>query len=284
MILKRFKNYLVSKFHPSKEVRRVYRFGFNDIETCKENMRVCAKAFENVMTVSETLHYVLENKVSMTRFGDGEFDCMFGKGIRYQKASKSLAARLKEVFSSQNKNLLVCTWRYDKSKEIAAYKDHHDFDFYDKYFAYRGQEVASLASSQRYGDSLVSRTDSFKAGELNTIRQLWANRNLVVVTGKDSAFDLDSRLFDQIKSISFVYGKAQNAFDEYNDLLKKCCEKPKDALFLISLGPTATVLAHDLTLQGYQALDMGHITNSYHEFLGEKGSPEEERKAESAIK
>ena len=37
----------------------------------------------------------------------------------------------------------------------------------------------------------------------------------------------------------------------------------KDSLFALALGPTATVLAYDLSLQGYQALDLGHIVKSY---------------------
>ena len=37
----------------------------------------------------------------------------------------------------------------------------------------------------------------------------------------------------------------------------------KDALLLLALGPTATVLAHDLAMEGVQALDIGHIDIEY---------------------
>lgn len=40
------------------------------------------------------------------------------------------------------------------------------------------------------------------------------------------------------------------------------------------LGPTATVLAVELSDNGYQALDMGHFPNCYLEFLGEAKRPE----------
>jgi hypothetical protein len=37
----------------------------------------------------------------------------------------------------------------------------------------------------------------------------------------------------------------------------------KNILILISLGPTATVLAYDLAKLGYWAIDIGHIDNEY---------------------
>ena len=41
----------------------------------------------------------------------------------------------------------------------------------------------------------------------------------------------------------------------------------KNILVLISLGPTATVLACDLSKLGYQALDIGHMDIQYELFL-----------------
>ena len=48
----------------------------------------------------------------------------------------------------------------------------------------------------------------------------------------------------------------------------------KNVLFMVAAGPTATVLSYDLWKDGYQALDVGHLPNSYDEFLGEIISPE----------
>ena len=41
----------------------------------------------------------------------------------------------------------------------------------------------------------------------------------------------------------------------------------KSRLILIALGPTATVLAYDLSKQGYQAIDIGHLDVEYEWFL-----------------
>ena len=44
-----------------------------------------------------------------------------------------------------------------------------------------------------------------------------------------------------------------------------CCLKKqnKNKIIILILGPTAKVLAYDLSKVGYQALDMGHIAKSY---------------------
>ena len=38
-------------------------------------------------------------------------------------------------------------------------------------------------------------------------------------------------------------------------------------LFLIALGPTATVLASDLSLKGFQAIDIGHLDICYEQTI-----------------
>ena len=47
--------------------------------------------------------------------------------------------------------------------------------------------------------------------------------------------------------------------------------QPKDKLFLLALGPSATVLTYDLCNAGYQAVDIGHIDLEYEWFLKGKG-------------
>ena len=37
-------------------------------------------------------------------------------------------------------------------------------------------------------------------------------------------------------------------------------------MILLALGPTATILAYDLALKGYQAIDIGHVDIEYEWF------------------
>ena len=48
---------------------------------------------------------------------------------------------------------------------------------------------------------------------------------------------------------------------------KEVKKQDKSKLILIALGPTATILAYDLSNEGYQAIDIGHIDIEYEWYL-----------------
>ena len=69
------------------------------------------------------------------------------------------------------------------------------------------------------------------------------------------------------KSIKRIICPPLNAFYLYDKILKATLKISKDNLILIALGPTATVLAYDLTKYGYQAVDIGHTDIEYELYL-----------------
>ena len=103
---------------------------------------------------------------------------------------------------------------------------------------------------------------------------MWDGRKVVFVVGKNGRFIFDDRLFGNIKQKEMVYVPATSAYSEYDRILGECKKFDSDYLFLIAAGPTAVVLAYDLSHLGYQAIDMGHISNCYLQYLGEAGAPE----------
>ena len=70
-------------------------------------------------------------------------------------------------------------------------------------------------------------------------------------------------LFDNVHTIRRILCPPRDAFNQYKDILTEACKLEKDVLFLIALGPTATVLAYDLFKAGYQAIDAGHVDVEY---------------------
>ena len=73
--------------------------------------------------------------------------------------------------------------------------------------------------------------------------------------------------------------KPRDAFDRYEEILNEAQKLEKTALFLIALGPTATVLAYDLFKSGYQAIDAGHVDVEYEWWrMGAKRKVKLERK------
>lgn len=59
---------------------------------------------------------------------------------------------------------------------------------------------------------------------------------------------------------------AVNAFQEYDRILQAALKVKKSVLFLLALGPTATILAYDLCKAGVQAIDIGRVDVEYEWF------------------
>lgn len=93
-------------------------------------------------------------------------------------------------------------------------------------------------------------------------RNIWENRNITIVTGEGSRFDLIPELFGNIRSSKFIYTKAKDAFSDLDNLIKKL-EMDDGELILVSLGPTASLLANEMANRGKWILDVGHLAASY---------------------
>ena len=93
---------------------------------------------------------------------------------------------------------------------------------------------------------------------------------------KSECVSVGNDLLADAASIKRILCPAENAFSSYDDIYTTALETiPKGDLVLIALGPTATVLAYDLFLAGYQAVDIGHIDISYEWFLRGVSGPDE---------
>ena len=74
-------------------------------------------------------------------------------------------------------------------------------------------------------------------------------------------------MFDNVKSFGRILCPTQNAFEKYNEIFNEACKISKDRLILLSLGPTAKILAYNLYKEGYRVLDIGHIDLEYEWYL-----------------
>ena len=102
---------------------------------------------------------------------------------------------------------------------------------------------------------------------LSKLKQIWQDREVVFVEGEKSRMGFNNDLFANAISIQRILCPAENAFSSYEKILATVREYvAKDKLVLIALGPTATVLAYDLSISGYQAIDLGHLDIEYEWF------------------
>ena len=224
-----------------------------------------------VIEVKSSISYIMEHRCSVARYGDGEMKLIMGNNISFQKSNPHLKERLFNILSSNDSNLVICIPNIFESLDI--YTDH-DKAFWREYLSRSRKMWYKLLDKNRtYYDAFVSRCYlpyREKSGAAECFRmwqQLWNNRDLLIVEGAKTRFGVGNDLLDNAKSIQRILGPVTNAFDKYDDILNEVVKYDKGCLILIALGPTATVLAADLSLAGYQAIDIGHLDIEYEWFL-----------------
>ncbi|WP_267865474.1 GT-D fold domain-containing glycosyltransferase [Limosilactobacillus reuteri] len=123
-----------------------------------------------------------------------------------------------------------------------------------------------------YGSSFISRPymdwqdKRLAQGYFAKLRQLWADRDVLIVEGQLSRSGVGNDLFANAKSVQRILGPAHNAFAQYA-ALKAAIEKfGLGKLVLLMLGPTAKALVGELAATGLQLVDIGHIDSEYEWF------------------
>ena len=223
-----------------------------------------------VYNAEKTLNKLINSNYSICRFGDGEFNLINGENLNFQKFDQNLQEKLASILKTNETNVMVCI------PDVFSSLDHIKAkSFWRKYLAYNRSQLYSLLNmDKQYYDSLITRVyiDTEKTNDeygiiFNKFKTLWNEKHIVIVEGESSRLGVGNDLFNNADELTRIICPAINAFDKYEEIFNLCKTMPKGTLFIIALGPTATVLAYDLAQLGYQALDLGHIDIEYEWFL-----------------
>lgn len=224
-----------------------------------------------IKNIDETIDTIVANNLSICRFGDGELQLMQGKDIVFQKSSPQIALRLKEILSSKNSQIAIAIprtlfygnpntyylvrnfWRQNGNRFRNIIEQYIDLDW--QY--YSAELTIAYAMYAKYN------FDSY----FQKLKNIWENKDIAIICGKTVFDNITHNIFDGAKSVQYLYGKERDAFDDYENLLLQSKLISKDRIIITILGPTAKILAYDLTLEGYQALDLGHVAKSYDYYL-----------------
>ena len=250
---------------------------FKNVNSSNSFCRKCPskEIFKDIKILSplDTLNEIIYNNKSISRFGDGEIKLIYGVGIRFQKPSKELSVRLKEVLESQLNGLLVGINNSLKRDYLNLF-DERGRDFWGRWAENNKVKISKLLNNDvNYGSSLISRfyleyQDKSGVSEfVKVLKKVWDGKDILIVEGKKSRLGVGNDLFDNTKSIQRILCPVTNAFDIYDKIYDEILKYGKNKLILLALGPTATVLAYDLYNDGYQALDIGHVDIEYEWYL-----------------
>ncbi|WP_181399543.1 GT-D fold domain-containing glycosyltransferase [Apilactobacillus timberlakei] len=235
---------------------------------------------DNVASIERTAKELEKTNKSIGRFGDGEISWMFNvRGDNkksFERSSPLLSERLKEVFSSNNDDFMIGVPDYITNIGNDQYVFNIDL-FWKIYIIRRRKYLKKIINKhQNYWNTAVTRpyidfnNRDIADKTFSTLKKVWRSKKILIVEGNESRLGADDDLFDNVKEIRRIECPYKNAFDSYNDILKTTIDFlniNRDFLVLISLGPTATVLSYDLFMNGYRAIDIGHIDVEYEWYL-----------------
>lgn len=224
----------------------------------------------SVMTCEQTVEYILKEGCSIARYGDAEIKLTYGTDVRYQVSTPEIQKRLQEVIGSCSENFLVCIPNVFDKKGISVLNDGHK-SFWKKHLSYfRKYWYRDLNFDRVYGDAFISRhymnlRDKETGIEeyFALVKKLWEGKDIIIVEGEKSRLGMGNDLFDGARSVRRILGPSSQCFSKYDELLEEAKKHGKDVLFILALGPSATIMAYDLCVAGYTAIDMGNIDTEY---------------------
>lgn len=224
-----------------------------------------------VLSVEETIKKIVEEKLSLSRFGDGEIKLADNRDISFQKADPVLCEKLRTVLHSENEGFLVCVPDVFKSTE---YMTESTSEYWEKHLSqFRPVWYGLLTSKKPYGNAFLSRCymilkDKSRSGYyFELMKKLWDGKDILLIEGEKSRLGIGNDLFDGAKSVQRILGPVSGAFGKYDELFSLAKEYGKDKLILLALGPTSSVMAYELWQQGFYAVDIGHADIEYEWFL-----------------
>lgn len=244
---------------------------------CNLGMRKLLK-IPTPISMIETMNKIIEEKKSVSRFGDGEFrfaigDTHLGNVYFATPYNEQLKNRLQEVLASNKDNHLVCIW--DNFASLRAHTTGNKCVARQYMMFMRDKFQKVLNFEQEYGNAFISRpylvykNKKITKKVFSLWKKLWNNRDVILIEGAYTKFGIGNDLLSNVKSVKRILCPEENAWEKYDEILEYSKTLPKDHLILIALGMSATVLAYDLAKLGYQAIDIGHLDIEYECFLRE---------------
>lgn len=232
--------------------------------------KICVKKMNlNILDPEDTIEFLLKHKTSLGRFGDGEINILFkNKSIGFQSSSVNLKRDLGSI--KENKNFKIAIpYAFKSTKEDKLFIKA----FWWRYVTFNFSNLVRFCKyhtnfflDTNFGRVITELKDKKKIAILiKKICKLWESRDVIIVEGEYTRFGVGNDLLKKTNSVSRIIAPAKNAYSKVDDIYNQTLNIAKKfdrPLILISLGPTATVLAYKFS-ESYQAIDIGHFDLQY---------------------
>lgn len=221
----------------------------------------------------ETFDMIKKENKSLCRFGDGEISWIYqdSKGYFGQENSKELSERLRNIIVTKDDNVIIGIPNFFGKMNHYTKKHRESRNTHLAKYSKRWMEL--LDRDKNYADALLTRVyygriDNKSEYMFSRWKSVWDNKDIIIIEGNQTRFGVGNDLLNNAKSVRRIIAPAENAFEKYKDILSSSKKYiGEEVVFLISLGPTATVLAYDIGILGGQGIDIGHLDIEYEWYL-----------------
>ncbi|WP_427911031.1 GT-D fold domain-containing glycosyltransferase [Pediococcus parvulus] len=235
--------------------------------------KIIKKNAPQVINEVTTVKKIQRDKLSVSRFGDGEFRWMAGiRNDSFQDNNVVMAERLRKVLNSEQPNHMVCI--PDVFRSQSKYTTDNKLAWRRLLIDNSKKWLNVMNKNKIFYDANFTRPyidRKNKAGAKNRfeeLKKIWENKNVLIIEGTKTKFGVNNNLLLKAKKIGRILCPAVNAFEKYDEILEKSKKHLKSFdIVLLALGPTATILAYDLNNLGVQAVDIGHVDIEYEWYL-----------------
>lgn len=207
----------------------------------------------------KTVEFIIKNKISLIRFGDGEFNIIGGKDIHYQNHSLELEKQLKGIIDNYNTNIdtnyLLCMPRY--FFESSGYEIAKKRVFVSSWSFSRYLFNKNFDQHVTYGDSFL-----FSKGNEKIYEKIWLDQRIsnVIFVHNQTKYG-EKFALKYSKNVTNITIPKANAFESKDKIINEIFKKlhgNKETLVIISGGPMGKVLVKELSEKNIWAIDTGH--------------------------
>ena len=223
-----------------------------------------------ILSMENTVDIIVNNKLSVSRYGEGELRKMFNKNYEYRD-------RLINAFNINDTKLLTCVsgMIYCSTSKLSNNCRH----FYKWYGTYYGRKTTKFLGYNRiYGEACITRFyldynekdfNYFLPRHICNMKRIWQDRNILFVEGEHSKNGVGNDLFDNSLSIRRIICPDKNSISVVDEI-QKCIKKhyKEGDLVLVSSGYAGSIICSELgSTTNMQCVDIGNLDVEYIWFL-----------------
>ena len=185
---------------------------------------------KNILSVSDTVDFVINNKVSVSRIGDGEelANNILGRDCKFPE----LKLKLTEIMAKgSNSKCLVCVNNFNADKEdLSLYWRRHFLNYWVNAVPPTIFKTLDFDNLGQYGDAYAflfyfNGANKEEISERKRyIEQIWKNRKVLFVVNKDSKVLKDNECFSNVMLKDYIYGPEYDAYSQYSEIYNQIRE------------------------------------------------------------